>query len=50
MTEQNTTDSTHEKHTPSLDAENERASSATKLTIGLAAWPSSSSSVSWSAW
>ncbi|QQM55690.1 hypothetical protein [Rhodococcus pyridinivorans] len=37
MTEQNTTDSTHEKNTPSFDAENERASSATKLTIGLAA-------------
>ena len=37
MTEQNTPDSTHEKNTPSLDAENERASSATKLTIGLAA-------------
>ncbi|BDB63489.1 MULTISPECIES: hypothetical protein [Rhodococcus] len=37
MTEQNITDSTHEKNTPSFDAENERASSATKLTIGLAA-------------
>lgn len=37
MTEQNTTDSTNEKKTPTLDAENERASSATKLTIGLAA-------------
>ncbi|MGX4711827.1 hypothetical protein [Rhodococcus ruber] len=37
MTEQNTTDSTHEKNTPSLDAENERASSATKITVGLAA-------------
>ncbi len=36
MTEQNTTDSTNEKNTPSLEAENERASSATKLTIGLA--------------
>ncbi|KXF84364.1 hypothetical protein D092_20810 [Rhodococcus ruber Chol-4] len=37
MTEQNTTDSTNEKNTPSFEAENERASSATKLTIGLAA-------------
>ncbi|WP_277371936.1 hypothetical protein [Rhodococcus rhodochrous] len=37
MTEQNTTDSTNEKNTGSLEAENERASSATKLTIGLAA-------------
>ncbi|OOL33430.1 hypothetical protein [Rhodococcus zopfii] len=37
MNEQNTTDSTNEKNTPSLESENERASAATKLTIGLAA-------------
>lgn len=37
MTEHNTTDSTNEKNTPSVESENERASSATKLTIGLAA-------------
>ncbi|MGV9949828.1 hypothetical protein [Rhodococcus aetherivorans] len=38
MTEPHTTGRTDEKNTPSLeDAENERASAATKLTIGLAA-------------